>query len=142
MSIGIDLVYLPAFSDLLEIEGSRFGVPGAIFSSHELRRAKAQAKKKADGVAPHLGALWAMKEAVLKAWVSALEEKTAPLPLKAEEVLWSQIRILHHASGAPFLQMVGEMEQAYLESLGRGVRCAISASHDGDYVIGTAIICS
>lgn len=120
MGVGTDLVDIAQFASQLETAGSTFGVPGVFFTSRELRRARERALEKGDSPAEHLAAVWAVKEAAIKAWVSALESEGAPLPLSPEQVKWAQITVTHSASGAPRLQLVGEMAEVFNGHFGAG----------------------
>ncbi len=118
LGVGTDLVDVAQFATQLETTGSTFGSPGVFFTSRELRRARERALEKGDSVAEHLAAIWALKEAAIKAWVSALERSGTSLPLTPEQVKWSQITITHSASGAPRLRLVREMAEVFDQDFG------------------------
>lgn len=140
MSIGVDLVHLPTFAKQLEVTGSRLSQPGAVFTARELRRAEARADLKGDSIATHLGAVWALKEAVIKAWGAAVEERGDQPPLTVDDIEWSQLQVHHSKTGAPILRVVGQMRDVMDASLGEDVRWNLSASHDGDYAVGMAFL--
>lgn len=135
LGIGTDLVHIPSFAAQLDSPGTRFAEPGTSFTARELRRARVRAGAKGDLEADHLAAVWAIKESVIKAWVSALESIGTHLPMGADEVAWSDIEVVHSSSGAPSVRLRGHMAEAFAHSIGNafdGVWRA-SASHDGDY---------
>lgn len=117
LGIGTDLVYIPQLAVLLETPGSVFGEPGVVFTSRELRRAKERAGAKGDSPAHHLAAVWAIKEAALKAWVGALEREGLPLPLREDQVVWAEITVTHSSAGAPQVRLIGEMARVFGEGL-------------------------
>ncbi|WP_099332637.1 holo-ACP synthase [Actinomyces minihominis] len=140
LGVGTDLVHVPTFKAQLELPGSQFSQPGAVFTSRELRRAAARAQAKGDSLAQHLAALWAIKEAALKAWVGALERLSRPLPLADQEINWAQFSITHTPSGAPALHLLGTVEAAFTRDFTTGTTWTVSASHDGDYATALAVL--
>lgn len=140
LGVGTDLVHVPTFTAQLELPGSRFSQPGAVFTSRELRRATARAHEKGDSLAQHLAALWAVKEAALKAWVGALEQLSLPLPLAGQEINWAEFSVTHSPSGAPGLRLLGATEAAFTRDFTAGATWLISASHDGDYASALAVL--
>ncbi len=150
-AIGVDLVHVPEFVELLSTPGSRFATPGKVFTPREFRRAESHAAQKGDGLAAHLATLWALKEATLKAWLSALAHLQVDVPLNEQEMNWSQITVRHTASGVPSIKITGEMEEVFQASLAGllGPRCGshlseehltASASHDGLYAVAVVAI--
>ncbi len=135
LGVGTDLVHIPSFRDQLSSPGSQFAQPGASFTARELRRARVRAGAKGDSEAAHLAAVWAIKESVIKAWVSALESLGTRLPMAADEVIWTDIEVVHSNSGAPSVRLRGHMAEAFGHSIGNAFdgRWRASASHDGDY---------
>lgn len=140
MTLGVDLVHLPTFMEQLEVAGSRLSQPGIVFSGRELRRAQAQARRKGDSWGTHLGAVWALKEAVIKAWSAALANRSEAPPLQPEEILWPEIQVHHLEVGVPVLRIVGAMGEICSQTLGENCQWQLSASHDGDYAIGVALL--
>lgn len=114
-------------------------IPGEMFAAAELRRSASQAKAKGDDIALHLGAIWALKEAALKAWVLALEKKGSKLPFTKDQVKWAQIRVHHYASGAPQIVLFSAMLEGFQASLPEASWSA-SASHDGDYAVAFVVL--
>lgn len=120
LGVGTDLVNVPQFALLLETPGSVFGEPGGVFTSRELRRAQGRSQEKGDSLAHHLAAVWAIKEAALKAWVGALEMGGRPLPLRDDQVIWAEITVAHSPAGAPQVRLIGEMARLFSEGLSPG----------------------
>lgn len=121
LGIGTDLVEIPQFALLLEAPGSMFGKPGQVFTAREMRRAQERARIKGDSLALHLAAVWAIKEAALKAWVAALNKVGLPLPLREDQVAWAEITVAHSAEGAPQVRFIGEMARVLAEGLAEGL---------------------
>ena len=139
LGVGADLVHVPAFTEQFDLSGSTFS--GA-FSPRELRRAVARAEQKGDSQAHHLAAVWALKEAVLKAWLGALDSAGTPAPLEPDLVRWDQIEVHHLPSGAPQVRLRAEMLAAFEASVGPAAEHGwhVSASHDGDCALGFAVL--
>ncbi|WRS30129.1 4'-phosphopantetheinyl transferase superfamily protein [Actinomycetaceae bacterium MB13-C1-2] len=135
LGVGTDLVHIPSFAAQLDSPGTRFANPGGSFTARELRRARARAGSKGDSEAAHIAAIWAIKESVIKAWVSALESIGTRLPMTPDEVVWSDIEVIHSVSGAPSVRLRGRMAEAFGHSIGNAFDglWRASASHDGDY---------
>ena len=137
LGIGVDLVHIPGFAAQLELPGSRFA---AVFTAREHRRAENRAADAGlAGVAgtQHLAAVWALKEAFIKAWSGAL--LGAPPVIDSSEVTWQEIEVRHDRWGRPHLDLSGAVAAAVRESLGE-IRLLCSASHDGDYATATVAL--
>ncbi|AKK03828.1 holo-ACP synthase AcpS [Corynebacterium epidermidicanis] len=122
MFVGIDVVHVSAFSDQLEIPGSRFL---EVFHPAELRRASAKPRR-----AEHLAGLWAAKEAFIKAW-SQSRYGQAPL-IAADAVVWADIEVVPDAWGRVKLQLHGDLPD--------NLHPEISISHDGDYATAICLV--
>lgn len=140
--VGTDLVHVPTFASQLALPGSEFATPGRVFTARELRRANTRAAERGDTAAVHLAAVWAMKEAALKAWSSALDSRGLPPPLARDGIAWAEFTVTHSPTGAPHLTLGGRSGQALQEDLGEGASWQVSASHDGDYATAIALLIS
>lgn len=114
LGIGTDIVFVPDFAEQLSSPGSR--LVGGIFTAKELRRAKSRAAAKGDSEAVHLAAVWAIKESVIKAWVSALAHRGEAAPLHQDAVDWTQIEVTHGVDGEPSVALRGELAQVFSRS--------------------------
>ncbi len=141
LGVGTDLVHVPTFEETLSAPGSHFAGPGRVFTPREHRRAVARAAAKGDSLAIHLAALWALKEAALKAWLGALNASGGSAPLREDEVNWSEITVDHDHGGAPTIVLRGRMSQAFQQSFGAlASRWSASASHEGDYALAFVVL--
>ena len=141
LGIGTDIVHIPDLAQQISTAGSRFAEPGVVFTARELRRAELRATRKGDRLADHLAAVWAIKEAALKAWVAALEASGTPLPLPVDGVVWSEIVVGHTPSGVPSVHLTGTMANAFTTTVPvPDPRWHVSASHDGDYALAFAVL--
>lgn len=98
--VGVDLVFIPEFREQLELSAGR--IIQRAFRPSEINREGTE----------HLAGLWAAKEAVVKAAISA-------------PTTWTDIIITHDASGKPHAT-IGMQE------------FALSISHHGDYAVAVA----
>lgn len=121
LGIGTDMVEISAFREQWTTPGSRFSQPGAIFAPREIRRAHVRAQEKGDDAADHLAAVWAIKEATLKAWLGALSHLALPPPLRQDDVTWADIVVTHSLSGVPSVHLVGKMLRAFEASVGAAI---------------------
>ncbi len=141
IGVGVDLVQISGLAAQISLPGSTYAQAGGAFTSQELRRAQRHAGTKGDASADHLAAVWAIKEAAIKAWSSALENVGRPHPLAAAEIVWAELQVSHTAAGAPRLQLTGRM-QRLLDADFPQTQWQVSASHDGDYAVGFAVLSS
>lgn len=127
VATGIDLVHVPAFADQLALPGSRFST---VFTSGE--RADAENRGLTpDRAAAFWAARWAAREALVKAWSSALIGEPPPY---GDEVL-GLIEVTCDAWGRPRLVLHGAVAGALA-----GYQTSLSLSHDGDYAIAIVIL--
>ncbi|KFI45016.1 holo-[acyl-carrier protein] synthase [Bifidobacterium bohemicum] len=112
VGLGHDVVDVAAFERQLTEPGSR--VLG-LFSERERRQAAARARVKHDGEAVHLAAKWAGKEAVLKAWCEALDDR--PYPYTVDDFPWAQVEILDDSRSRPRVVLGEECASAVRGSL-------------------------
>ncbi|MDO5032932.1 holo-ACP synthase [Corynebacterium sp.] len=130
ISVGTDLVHIPAFAAQLEVPGTRFA---RVFSAAELRVAASKGARRAE----HLAGRWALKEAFLKAWAQA--RYGSPPVLAEEDLDWSEIEVRPDAWGRVAVSARGEVARLMGESLGRW-DVGASLSHDGEYATATVIL--
>jgi holo-[acyl-carrier protein] synthase len=123
LGVGVDLVHVPTFAEQLDVPGSRFA---GMFSPGERSDIAERG-----GAARHWAVRWAVKEAVIKAWSSAL---FAQPPVMGDEA-FALIETVTDAWGRPRVRLHGEVAQHLAD-------CAvdISLSHDGDQAIAYAVL--
>jgi holo-[acyl-carrier protein] synthase len=125
--VGVDLVHVPSFAEQLDQPGSRFA---DIFTPGE----RADVAARGDGPrqsADHWAARWAAREAVVKAWSSAIHGFP---PVLGDEAL-RDISVACDAWGRPRIVLAG----AVARHLG-GFRLDLALSHDGDYAIAYVVL--
>lgn len=153
LGVGTDVVDIPTFAEQLNLPGSRLR---EVFTARERRRAKQRAAEyesaerteaEPAGENRHLAAVWAMKEAFIKAWSGALAG-IAP-PLSRDQVRWPEIEVRHDAWGRPRIALEGTVLDMVAKSLGLGQGDALpesevtwhaSASHDGDFACALVVL--
>jgi holo-[acyl-carrier protein] synthase len=124
VTIGVDLVHVPSFAELLGDRASAFA--GATFSDAE----RAYATTAASGdPARHLAARYAAKEAALK----ALDHAAALRGVDPPTVSPGAIEVLRDARGRPSLALHGAAGDL-ADRLGVA-RASVSLSHDGEYAL-------
>lgn len=135
IGVGTDIVDIPAFGAQLALPGSSLK---EVFTARERRRATRRAAESGEtpdsessAGADHLAAVWAIKEAFIKAWSGAMLGQEPPLGRDA--VNWNEIEVHHDRWGRPALRLHGSVAAAVEDSLGadRPVSFLTSASHDG-----------
>lgn len=128
MSMGIDLVYIPAFAEQLRMPGSRFE---HVFSAGELRRAAA--KPNARRREEHLAGLWAAKEAFVKAW--SAQHFGQPPAIAPERLQWQEIEVTQDPFGRPKLRLLGGVAKHV------GIdEAEVSISHDHEYATAICVL--
>lgn len=153
LGIGIDLVDCDAFSEQLHQPGSVF--LSRVFTARE-RRTVTSRLAELHGVSiqpndplpsaavPHLAARWAAKEAVVKAWSSALHG--TPPPLAEDDVDWREIEVVHDQWKRPAIRVHGRLARSIGNSVcTQGIdpdmlRWHLSLSHDGPHAIANVIL--
>lgn len=142
LGMGTDVVDIPTFSSQLGLPGSRLG---EVFTSRERRRADRRATESGAEVtadptraAQHLAAVWAVKEAFIKAWSGALYGQ-AP-PLSRDGLDFSEIEVRHDRWGRPGIDVRGRVAEALSSSVTGPVRLLASASHDGEVACAVVIL--
>ncbi|WP_017836535.1 holo-ACP synthase [Dietzia sp. UCD-THP] len=158
--VGVDTVDLGAFAASLAEPGTRLATA---FSATERRQCRERAEARgagrgaatarADGpdartsssssdrsdpLARHLAARWAVKEAVVKAWSSALYG--SPPPIAPDLLVWSEIETVCDAWGRPAIRLGGEVARQVAATVGEGARWHVSLSHDGDAAVAFVVL--
>lgn len=140
LAVGTDLVHVPDFAAQLRLPGSGLSKPGGVFTGREIRRAHDRAQLKGDDPSTHLAGVWAAKEAAVKAWVCALEQRALPLPFTVETMEWTQLTVSATPAGAPTLQTTGAADDALRDAFGSAAAWQVSISHDGDYALAFVVL--
>lgn len=139
--VGVDLVDLGAFAASLAEPGTRFT---SAFTATERRQCRDRAEARGasssspSSLARHLAARWAAKEAVVKAWSSALYG-SAP-PIAPDLLLWSEIEIVCDAWGRPAVRLSGEVARQVAATVGEDAHWNVSLSHDGDSAVAFVVL--
>ncbi len=138
--VGVDTVDLGAFAASLAEPGTRFD--GA-FSATERRQCRDRALARGagtsdDDLSRHLGARWAVKEAVVKAWSAALYGR--PPTIAPDLLRWSEIETVCDAWGRPSIRLGGEVARAVGETVGESARWHVSLSHDGGSAVAFVLV--
>jgi len=129
-AVGVDLVHVPSFAEQLGRSGSRLS---GVFSVGE--RAEAVRRElEGDRLASYWAARWAAREALVKAWSSAIFGEPPVVDPDDTEVL-SEIEVATDAWGRPRLRLHGRTA-AELASYD----AQISLSHDGDSAIAVVVL--
>jgi holo-[acyl-carrier protein] synthase len=123
VGVGVDLVHVPSFAEQLGQPGSRFS---DVFTSGE----RADVASRGDDPR-HWAARWAAREAVVKAWSSAIHGHP---PVLGDEAL-RDISVACDAWGRPRIVLVGAVRRHLA-----GFRLDLSLSHDGDYAIAYVVL--
>lgn len=128
LGLGHDVVALGAFAEQCAQPGSRIR---ALFSTRELRQAAVLARVRHDDQARHLAVRWAGKEAVIKAWSQALDQR--PSPYAIDGVPWACIEILDDSRGRPYVVLADDVARTLAASVAHDgdLRWLLSLSHDG-----------
>lgn len=115
MNIGVDIVYIKRFSNLLE----KKHLFNKMFSSNEIEYIKSR-----DYNTNTIAGIFAAKEALLKS-----------LKLGMDSYPFNEIEILHYGTGIPFIKL----NDSILNDYGNKT-FDVSISHDGDYAIAMIIV--
>lgn len=145
--VGVDTVDLGAFAASLAEPGTRFT---SAFSATEKRQCRERAEASSSDHSTHsarhparredrhLAARWAVKEAVVKAWSSALYG--TPPPIAPDLLVWSEIETVCDAWGRPSVRLGGEVARQVAATVGEGARWHVSLSHDGDAAVAFVVL--
>ncbi len=131
ISIGTDLVYIPAFAEQLAQPGSSFM---DVFGPGERRLASTRPDAR---TAEHLAGRWAAKEAFIKAWSQAIYGQ--PPVIAEENVKWREIQVRADAWGRVAIELAPELATTVRESVGE-FTTSVSISHDGDYATAVCVL--
>lgn len=123
LGVGVDLVHVPSFAEQLEQPGSRFA---DVFAPGERRDVAARG-----GHPRHWAARWAAREALVKAWSSAIHGHA---PVMGDEAL-RQVEVVCDAWDRPRLHLHGAVAQHLA-----GVDVHLSLSHDGDHAMAYVVL--
>lgn len=129
LGVGVDLVHVPTFAEQLDVPGSRFA---GVFTPGE-RSDIADRSADGGGDARHWAVRWAAKEAVVKAWSTALFGQP---PVMGDEA-FALIETVTDAWGRPRVRLHGEVARQLADC-----EIEISLSHDGDHAIAYAVLTS
>ena len=131
ISIGTDLVHIPAFAEQLAQPGSSFM---DVFGAGERRLASTRAGNRN---AEHLAGRWAAKEAFIKAWSQAIYGQ--PPVIAEEDVQWALIEVRADRWGRVALDIAPSLDTQVRESIG-DYTTSLSISHDGDYATAVCVL--
>lgn len=131
ISIGTDLVHIPAFAEQLAQPGSSFM---DVFGAGERRLASTRAGNRN---AEHLAGRWAAKEAFIKAWSQAIYGQPPVIP--EEDVQWSLIEVRADRWGRVALDVAPALDAQVRGSIG-DYTTSLSISHDGDYATAVCVL--
>lgn len=131
VSIGMDLVDVAQFADLLAQPGSDFG--SRVFGAEELAAAAELPGARRD---QHLAARFAAKEAFVKAWSTGLSDGT---PLLPETQTWAGIVVRTDPFGRPRIELAEPVAGAVSGSLG-DVRTSVSLSHEASVASAVVVL--
>lgn len=142
LAMGADVVDIPTFAAQMALPGSRLA---EVFTARERRRATRRAEESGTAApdspghaSAHLAAVWAAKEAFIKAWSGALYGKEPVLG--RDDIDFGDIEVLHDSWGRPSIALRGDLAPLVDDSLGGPVRLLTSASHDGDVACAVVIV--
>ena len=123
LGVGVDLVHVPTFAEQLDVPGSRFT---GVFTPGERSDVAERG-----GDARHWAVRWAAKEAVVKAWSTALFGEPAVM---GDEV-FGLIETVTDAWGRPRVRLHGDVARHLA-----GCSVDVSLSHDGDHAIAYVVL--
>lgn len=125
--LGVDLVHIPGFAEQLAQPGSRLA---SVFTAGE--RSEAVRRELAgDRLAAYWAARWGAREALVKAWSSALFGEAPPA---GDEVL-GQVEVATDAWGRPRLVLHDRVADALA-----AYDTQVSLSHDGDHAVAVVVL--
>lgn len=115
---GIDIVHLHRF---YEMDDARIlKLADRILTNSEMEHFnESQFKRKI----LYLAKIWAAKEAISKSFKTGIRD----------DVIWQNIEVSNDDNGSPTVTFKNELSNTEY-------RCQLSISHDGDYVIASAIL--
>ncbi|MBJ2328757.1 holo-ACP synthase [Schaalia cardiffensis] len=116
------------------LRGSSVPVNGA--RSIELHAGSQAPSRPGPRALESLGARWAAKEAMIKAWSSLIAPNPPVVP--EEEVKWSQIEVVHDRHRRPRLRFSGDIACALADlsaELRADLEWSVSLSHEGGFAL-------
>lgn len=116
------------------LRGSSVPVNGA--RSIELHAGSQAPSRPGPRALESLGARWAAKEAMIKAWSSLIAPNPPVVP--EEEVKWSQIEVVHDPHRRPRLRFSGDIARALADlsaELRADLEWSVSLSHEGGFAL-------
>lgn len=131
LGVGMDIVDVAGFASLVAESGTAF--EDRVFTTYELDAADQLAGGRRD---QFLASRFAVKEALVKAWFAAMPQGA---PLLAETQTWAGIEVRNDQLGRPSLSFLGEVSDAFTESLGP-VSVHVSLSHERTVASAVVII--
>jgi len=129
LGVGTDLVEVSSFAEQLEDSASYF-VEGT-FTLGERREAESRPSNRPDR---HLAVRFAAKEALIKAWSSAMWGH----PPVRQHVNLREIEVVTDAYHRPTLRLHGDVAQAMQDFA--PLRIHLSLSHDGNYATAFVVL--
>ncbi|HPY23852.1 MAG TPA: holo-ACP synthase [Mycobacterium sp.] len=124
VGVGIDLVSVPAFAELVD-------QPGTVFAETFTPGERRDAADRSSVAARHLAARWAAKEAVIKAWSGSRFAQRPVLP----EGIHRDIEVVTDMWGRPKVRLTGSIAEYLADMV-----IHVSLTHDGDTAAAVAII--
>lgn len=131
LGVGMDIVDVAGFASLVAESGTAF--EDKVFTTHELEAADRLPGGRRD---QYLASRFAVKEALVKAWFSAIPSGA---PLLPETETWAGIEVRNDAFGRPSLSLLGHVSSAFTDSLG-SVAVHVSLSHENTVASAVVII--
>ena len=125
---GIDLTYIPEFSEVLGDKKSHF--VSKYFTTGEIEYIHSHGPERSAG---HLAARYAAKEAFIKALDGPRLHQEAALKIDYQD-----IEVKNDSHGRPFLACHGALRE-YVNTIGI-TRTHLSISHIGEYAIAQVIL--
>ncbi|WP_277063746.1 holo-ACP synthase [Schaalia cardiffensis] len=126
-SCGAPAVSLPLGGTSVPVNGAR---------SIELHAGSQAFSRPGPRALESLGARWAAKEAMIKAWSSLIAPNPPTVP--EEEVKWSQIEVVHDRHRRPSLRFSGDIARVLKElstELRADLEWSVSLSHEGGFAL-------
>ncbi|WP_290514335.1 holo-ACP synthase [Aeromicrobium sp.] len=146
LGVGLDLVSLSGMAEQLATPGSKFLDRVLTRREHRVVHHRSPGSGSScvcaqdPAAVERIGALWAVKEAVVKAWSAAIFGK--PPPLGEEELVWTEIEVVHDHWERPAIELHGHVGEAFRRTLLVPGRHAwhVSTSRDHDFAMATVIL--
>ena len=124
VGVGIDVVSIPDFAEQVD-------QPGTVYAETFTPGERRDAADKSSLAARHLAALWAAKEAVIKAWSGSRFAQRPMLP----EGIHRDIEVITDMWGRPKVRLTGAIAEHLAD-----VVIHVSLTHDGDTAAAVAVL--